>query len=83
MNYPKTNKKNIIDFYHGKEIIDPYRWLEDDYSDETQSWVAEQNKFTDEYLNQIPFKNQIEKKLKSNWNYPTESMPLFCKFGYY
>jgi len=76
MNYPKTNKQNIIDFYHGKEIIDPYRWLEDDYSNETQSWVAEQNKFTDEYLNQIPFKNQIEKKLKSNWNYPTESMPI-------
>lgn len=76
MKYPKTNKQNVIDIYHGKEINDPYRWLEDDYSEDTKSWVAKQNKYTDEYLNRIPFKNKIEKKLMSNWNYPTESMPI-------
>ena len=76
MKYPKTNKENIIDIYHNKKINDPYRWLENDYSEETQSWVKEQNKFTDAYLSQIPFKNKIKKKLMSIWNYPIESMPI-------
>ena len=44
--YPVTNKITHSDFYHGVEISDPYRWLEDDMSDETGEWVKAQNKVT-------------------------------------
>ena len=42
--YPVTKKVDTVDNYHGTTIADPYRWLEDDNSEETKAWVKEQNK---------------------------------------
>ncbi len=73
--YPKTNKVEQIDEYHGTKISDPYRWLEDDNSAETAAWVAAQNKVTFDYLNQIPEREAIKKRLTELWNYERYSAP--------
>ena len=58
-NYPETRKGDHVDVYHGQEVADPYRWLEDDMSAETAEWVASQNKVTFKYLNKIRFRQKL------------------------
>jgi len=55
--YPVTEKIPVIDTYFDQEVIDNYRWLEDDNSEKTKGWVAQQNEVTFDYLDQIPFGN--------------------------
>jgi prolyl oligopeptidase len=78
LKYPKTNmNNNISDNYHGKEVKDEYRWLEDETSVQTDAWIQKQNAFTDRYIRKIPFRKKIQKRLKELWNYPTMSMPFY------
>lgn len=79
--YPYTKKDSVIDDYFGTLIPDPYRWLEDDNASDTKAWVIEQNQVTENYLDQIPFRQAIKKKLTDIWNYPKESAPF--KVGEY
>ncbi len=74
--YPKTAKINVTDHYFGTEVIDPYRWLEDDQSAETKAWVIAENKVTQDYLQQIPFREAIRQKLEKLWNYEKYSAPF-------
>tara|TARA_X000001036_G_scaffold101060_1_gene94349 strand:+ start:255 stop:2366 length:2112 start_codon:yes stop_codon:yes gene_type:complete len=74
--YPKTKKINVISNYFDSEIIDPYRWLEDDRSDETERWVKKQNEVTFRYLNKIPYKNKLKERLEKLWNYEKVSAPF-------
>ncbi len=75
--YPNTLKqKDTVDNYHGTIIADPYRWLEDDNSNETVAWVKAQNKVTFNYLNQIPFRKDIKSRLEKLWNYEKYSSPF-------
>lgn len=76
MEYPKTTKGNVSDNYFGTLIQDPYRWLEDDVSQETKQWVEAQNKVTQNYLNQIPYKEEIKNRLSKLWNYEKFSAPF-------
>lgn len=76
MNYPETKKGDVVDTYFGQEVADPYRWLEDDYSEETNAWVIEQNKFTFDYLDQISYRGDIESRLKELWNYEKVGAPF-------
>lgn len=73
--YPQTAKTDVSDDYHGKVVADPYRWLEDDNSTETAAWVAAENEVTFDYLSQIPFRQAIEKRLTSLWNYEKIGAP--------
>ena len=75
-NYPNTKKTDQTDNYFGTEIKDPYRWLEDDNSDETKQWVLEENKITDEYLSKIPYRNKVKERLTQLWNFPKASTPF-------
>ncbi len=77
INYPVTEKKIIEDTYFGTIIEDPYRWLEDDLSNETMEWVNRQNNVTFSYLNSIPLKNKIKNKLTNIWNYEKQTSPYF------
>ena len=63
INYHDTPKKPVVDVYFGTEIKDNYRWLEDDLSSETENWVKKQNKTTSDYLNQIPFREDLKNRL--------------------
>ncbi|MEO8072973.1 MAG: prolyl oligopeptidase family serine peptidase [Acidobacteriota bacterium] len=73
--YPKTKKVDQVDDYHGTKVADPYRWLEDDNSAETKAWVQAENKVTFDYLNQIPEREQLKKRLTELWNYAKYTAP--------
>ncbi|WP_196891186.1 prolyl oligopeptidase family serine peptidase [Aureivirga marina] len=76
LTYPVTKQVNQVDKYFGTEVKDPYRWLEDDRSPETEAWVKEENKVTFDYLNKIPYKNEIKERLEKLWNYEKVSAPF-------
>ena len=80
--YPETLKDTTSDVYFGTKVEDPYRWLEDDNSEKTKAWVKAQNEFTFDYLNKIPFKDKIKKRLEEIWNYEKISAPT-KKGNYY
>jgi len=74
--YPVTEKGNVVDTIFGTPVPDPYRWLEDDMSEKTASWVEEQNKLTFGYLEKIPYRNEIKDRLTKMWNYERYGMPF-------
>ena len=76
LNYPVTAKVDQVDEYFGVEVSDPYRWLEDDNSEETAEWVKAQNAVTQGYLQGIPFRQKIADRLTEIWNYPRYRMPV-------
>ena len=76
VNYPTTTKVDSIDTYFGTEVKDPYRWLEDDRSPQTEEWVKKQNETTFGYLEKIPFRNDIKNRLEKLWNYEKLSAPF-------
>jgi prolyl oligopeptidase len=73
--YPETKKGDVVDTYFGTEVPDPYRWLEDDMSEETAAWVKEENKVTFGYLEKIPYRGEIKSRLEKMWNYEKFSAP--------
>jgi prolyl oligopeptidase len=74
--YPETHKGNHVDVYFGDSIADPYRWLEDDRSPETEAWVKAQNEVTFGYLNKIPHRKNLKERLEKLWNYERVSAPF-------
>ncbi len=76
LNYPKAETVDSVDTYFGHEVSDPYRWLEDDNSDETAEWVKAENNVTHDYLSKIPFREDLEKRLTEIWNYPKNGVPF-------
>lgn len=81
LEYPITKKVDTIDTYFGTEIKDPYRWLEDDRSEETAQWVKAENEVTFNYLDKIPFRDQLKQRLETLWNYEKITAP-FKEAGY-
>ena len=75
LQYPATTKIDHADTYHGTRVPDPYRWLEDDTSTETAGWVEAQNKVTFPYLERIPFRRQLQDRVKALNNYEKYSAP--------
>ena len=76
LTYPETKKVDTVDTYFGQEVKDPYRWLEDDRSQETAAWVKAENKVTFDYLNTIPFRDELKKRLSDAWNYEKVGPPF-------
>ncbi len=76
VSYPETRKGDVVDTYFGQEVADPYRWLEDDRSPETEQWVTEQNKVTQGYLVNIPYRDELETKIRDLINYERVSAPF-------
>jgi len=74
--YPEVKKDSIVDDYFGMSVEDPYRWLENDTSEETAQWVKEQNQVTFNYLSQIPYRSKVEERLTTLWNYEKQSSPF-------
>ena len=76
ISYPATKKIDHVDTYHGVDVPDPYRWLEDDRSDETAEWVKAQNDVTFGFLDKISFKKNIKDRLKDLMDYERISAPF-------
>jgi prolyl oligopeptidase len=73
--YPDTKKVDQVDEYFGVQVEDPYRWLEDDRSEETEAWVKAQNEVTFNYLAEIPYRDKIKNRLTELWNFETMKSP--------
>lgn len=69
LTYPVTATVDQVDDYHGTLVKDPYRWLEDVDSPETLAWIQSQNELTFGYLDKIPFRDRLRKKLTGLWDY--------------
>lgn len=74
--YPVTAKVDQVDNYHGTEVADPFRWLEQEDSSATKEWVDAENEVTFGYLEKIPFREPIRARLEKLWNYPKYSAPF-------
>jgi prolyl oligopeptidase len=73
--YPDTRKADVVDELHGTAVPDPYRWLEDDNSEETKAWVTAQNRVTEDFLTTIPPRGEIRKRLADLWNFERTGSP--------
>jgi len=76
LQYPVARKMEQIDSYHGVKVSDPYRWLEDDRSEETTRWVKAENEVTFSYLDKIPYRAQVMKRMEQLYNYPKYVQPF-------
>jgi prolyl oligopeptidase len=76
VNYPETKKVDTITDYFGTQVKDPYRWLEDDKSTETENWVTAQNESTFSYLDNIPYREELKERLSKLWNYEKVGSPF-------
>lgn len=82
--YPTTKKDRVSDTFFGTTVHDDYRWLEDDLSAQTAEWVKAQNDVTFNYLDQIPFRDQLKEQMVELWNYEKVSAPFKRgKYTYY
>lgn len=82
--YPETKKGETVDVYFDTKVSDPYRWLEDDKSAETGAWVKAENEVTYGYLDKIPFREELKKRMEKLWNYEKIGTPSKeGKFTYY
>jgi len=76
ISYPTTLKGSVIDTYFDTKIADPYRWLEDDRSQQTEDWVNAENKATFDYLSTIPYRETLKSRLAELWNVEKVSAPF-------
>lgn len=84
LDYPEVYRDTtIVDDYHGTAVADPYRWLEDDDSEETKTWVAAQNKVTFDYLADIPYRQRVVDRLTGLWDYEKYGSPFKESGKYY
>src|ERR1044072_2262543 len=82
LTYPTSKKIDHADEYHGVKVTDPYRWLEDLDSEETKKWVEAQNKVTFGWLERVPGRERIRRRLTDLWNYERDGLP-YKKGGRY
>ena len=74
--YPHTKQEAQSDNYHGVEVTDPYRWLEDPDGESTKAWVQAQNEVTNSYLATISARDKIQQRLTQLWDYEKYSSPF-------
>ena len=81
--YPDTfADTTVVDDYFGTQVADPYRWLENDTSEATADWVAQQNEVTTDYLEKIPFRSDLKERFSQLMDYEKIGIP-FKKNGKY
>ena len=76
LDYPSANRGGVVDNYHGVEVADPYRWLEDPDSDATRAWVEAENAVTFGFLETIPERSRIGARITELWDYEKYGVPL-------
>ncbi|MFY0628832.1 MAG: S9 family peptidase [Flavobacteriaceae bacterium] len=76
VSYPETTKKPVVETYFDTEVTDNYRWLEDDRSKETEDWVKTENQVTFNYLEKVPYREQLKDRLSELWNYEKITAPF-------
>lgn len=74
--YPPSPRGDTVDTLHGVEVPDPYRWLEDIDSEQTKEWIAAQNRVTFEYLDRIPVRARINRRIAELWDFEKYGVPF-------
>jgi len=77
LNYPRTRQVDVVDDYFGTKVADPYRWLEDLNAPEVKAWIDAQNAVTFRYLEALPMREPLRRRITELWNYPRVSAPFF------
>jgi prolyl oligopeptidase len=83
LNYPIARMDDVVEDYHGTPVADPYRWLEDATSSDTQAWIAAQQQLTQAFLEAIPAREFIRARLGDLWNYARISVPVKAGSRYF
>ncbi len=73
--YPEAPRSETVDDYHGQKVADPYRPLEDPDSPATRAWVEAENKVTFAFLESIPRRAEIHRRLTELWDYEKYCTP--------
>jgi len=73
--YPETKTVSQQDNYHGTVVSDPYRWLEEEKSEEVSAWVESQNTLARPYLAELPSRERYKERLTALWDYEKYSTP--------
>jgi prolyl oligopeptidase len=74
--YPAARRENVVDTYHGVQVADPYRWLEEPDSTETRAWIDAQNAITNAYIAGVPQRQAIEDRITKLWNFEKFGTPF-------
>src|SRR5512147_2938930 len=75
--YPPAKKGTVVDNYFGTKVADPYRWMEELDSPDVKAWVDAENAATFKYLDTLPVRDELRKRITELWNYPKVSTPSF------
>lgn len=81
--YPQARRDEIVEDYHGTQVADPYRWLEDPDASDTQAWVSAQNGISAPFLSEAPARPQIKAKLTELWDFSRYGLPFRKKDRYF
>ena len=73
--YPPAPRGDTVDDYHGVKVPAPYRWMEDLDSSQVKQWIDAENKLTFSYLDKLPEREALRKRLTELWNYPRTDAP--------
>ena len=73
--YPPAPRVDHVDTYHGVEVWDPYRWLEDNESEPTRNWVAAQNRLTRRVIDGMPAREPLRERMTELWSFARRSAP--------
>ena len=76
LDYPEAAVGDVVDDYHGTEVADPYRWMEELDSDATRAWIDAQVNLFDDYIAQVPARKAIEQRLTALWDYEKFGIPF-------
>src|SRR5947208_7385047 len=77
LTYPTPRKGDTVDTYHGTKVADPYRWMEDLNSPQVKQWIEAENAVTFKYLDALPMREELRRRITDLWNYPRVSTPYF------
>ncbi len=76
LTYPPAPRGTHTDTYFGTQVPDPYRWMEDIDSPQTRTWVEAQAKLSRDFLDAIPQRTEIYRRLRSAYNYEKHGAPF-------
>jgi prolyl oligopeptidase len=73
---PSTRTDNVKETLHGVDVVDPYRWLEDQESKETREWIDSQNRYTQSILGAFPGREALKRRLTELLKIESVGMPV-------
>jgi len=74
--WPSTKRDDISEVLHGRRVVDPYRWLEDEHAPEVQAWMTEQDRFARAALERSRHRDELAARLKELFYFDAIGAPI-------